>query len=89
MEQEEVNCSACYAAVGEVEDGAEEGAGIIHPRKLVVEQREIEHIHYHSEHKGKGGTWSYRLRPYIAIEETVHDVSQSSGCDQSQTYKHS
>ena len=32
LKEQEVDCSAGYAAVGEVEDGAEEGAGVVHPR---------------------------------------------------------
>ena len=46
LEDQKIECSAGHTAVGKVEHGAEECARIIHPRKLVVEQRKIEHIHH-------------------------------------------
>ena len=89
MEEQEVDRSAGYATVGEVKDGAEEGAGIIHPWELIVEKRKIEHVHHHTEHKGERGARSNGFRPNQTIEETIHDIAQSSGGDHCQTYQDS
>ena len=89
VEEDEVEGTAGDAAVGEVEDGAEEGLRMIHPREFVVKEREVEHVYHLSEHEGKRSTRHDGLGPDKAIEEAVDDVAQSAGGNHGQTYQNS
>ena len=75
MEEDQIECTAGYAAVSEVEHCTEEGLRVLHPWELVVEQRKIEHINDLSEHECKRCSGHHCLWPDKAIEETVDDVS--------------
>ena len=89
LEEQEIDCATGDTAVSEVEDGTEKSARVIHPRELIVKQREIEHIHDHSEHKGERSARSNGFRPYKTIEETIDDIAQSSGCNHCQAHQNS
>ena len=68
LEKHQIDCSAGHAAVSKVKDCAEEGARIVHPRELIVKQREVEHVHYLSEHECERSAWHDSLRPDETVE---------------------
>ena len=87
LEQKKIDRSDGYTAICEIEHCAEEGLRMLHPRKFVIEQREVEHVHHLAEQEGERGTRHDGFRPYHSIEETVDDITHCSCRNQGKSHK--
>ena len=88
MEKEQISRSAGHTAVCKIENCAEKCLRIIHPREFVIEQWEIEHIHYPSEKECERSTRHCEFRPDESVEEAVDNIAHCSRCDHGETEEH-